>query len=56
MRTNTVLTPCKQGAVLSRYSHSHPNMALLNHADGQALTLQFLDGAADGIVVLGGYA
>ena len=22
MRTNTVLTPCKQGAVLSRYSHA----------------------------------
>ena len=57
MRTNSVLTPCKQGAVLSRYSNfTHPNMAFLNHADGEALALQFLDSLTDGFVVLGGYA
>ena len=57
MRKNSVLTPYKQGAVLSRYSNfTHPNMAFLNHANGEALTLQLLDSLADGFVVLGGYA
>ena len=35
---------------------THPNMALLYHADGKALALQFLDSLTDGFVVLGGYA
>ena len=44
-------------SVFSRYSNfTHPNMALLNHADGKALALQFLDSLTDGFVVLGGYA
>ena len=92
MSTNSLLTPCKQGAVLSRYSillgtftllpglgnenelRTHTLQARcgtftllqyfykyginpqLNHADGEALTLQFLDSLTNGFVVLGGYA
>ena len=38
-----------------RYFHMI-SFVVLYHADGQALTLQFLDSLTDGFVVLGGYA
>ena len=34
MRTNSILTPCKQGAVLSRHSHISTNMTIELAAEG----------------------
>ena len=41
---------------LLQYSYKYGINHQLNHANGEALTLQFLDSLTDGFVVLGGYA